>query len=96
MTFHLLVISSTGLSLTLAQDEDNPQAGEFYHVARSRLPAAGGVIKVIAKEKEDIRKLYATLHNQAVQVGQDIIHIQVINDLTELTVETGNDRRARA
>ncbi|CAK0817329.1 unnamed protein product [Prorocentrum cordatum] len=77
-------VVSTGLSLSLASDPDNLQAGGCAPVGRGRLAAARGVIKVLTKDKADVRKLHGALRNKAVQVGQGPIHIQVRNDLLEL------------
>ena len=88
-------VEATGIALTLATNSDHPKPGEFYHVPRDALPMPGGVIKVLAKTKADITKLYATLHEQAIQVGQDMVRVQVVNDLMDLAAETGNDPRAR-
>ena len=87
---------TSGLSLTRAADAENPRPGEYYHAASRDPSAPAGVIKVTAKSREDVCKLYTALHNQAIQVGQDMAGIQVVNDYIDLAVESGNDPRARA
>eukprot|EP00959_Pyramimonas_sp_CCMP1952_P319564 6686669-Pyramimonas_sp.AAC.1 len=88
-------VASTGLPLSLASDPDNLKAGEYVPVDRGRLPAAGGAIKVMVKNKADIHALHAALHNKAIQVGQDLIHIKVGNDMLELDIAPGNIPGAR-
>ena len=50
----------------------------------------------MAKKRTDIIALYTSLHGQAIQVGQDMVRVQVVNDLMDFAAETGNDPRARA
>ena len=51
---------------------------------------------MLAKTRADITMLYTTLHGQAIQVGQDMVRVQVVNDMVDLAAETGNDPRARS
>ena len=57
-------VSSTGLPLSLASDPANLRAGEYVPVDRGRLPSAGGVIKVMVKNRADVHTLHAALHTK--------------------------------
>ncbi|CAK0829834.1 unnamed protein product [Prorocentrum cordatum] len=83
-------ISSTGLQLPLAPDPGDLEAGGRAPVGRGQLPAAGGAIKVMVKNKADAFTPRATLRNKAIQVGNDLIDIKVGNDSLELGIAPGN------
>ena len=87
------VCDSTGLVFKKAEDNSKPKAGEYYHVPTADARVHAGLLKVLGRTQEDIRKLYAALHGQAIQAGQDYIVIEVKNDLVELQVQQGNDPR---
>ena len=87
---------ATGVQFTEASNPDAPRPGEYYHLASQEAHAPAGVIKVLAKSQEDLRKLYAALHGQAIQVGRDLVGIEVKNDLMLTTHGLGNGTRARS
>ena len=87
---------ATGVQFTEASNPDAPRPGEYYHLASQEAHAPAGVIKVLAKNQEDLRKLYAALHGQAIQVGRDLVGIEVKNDLMLTTHGLGNGTRVRS
>ncbi|CAK0789337.1 unnamed protein product, partial [Prorocentrum cordatum] len=89
------VCTATGAQFTEASNPDAPQPGECYHLASRGPRAPAGVIKVLAKSQEDLRKLYAALHGQAIRVGRGLVGIEVKNDLMLTARGRGNGTRAR-
>ena len=87
--------ASTGLHFTEAINPDAPKAGEYVHLASREAHAPASVIKVLGTTAEDIRKLQAVLHGQAIQVGPDLVGIEVKNDVMLTTQGLGNGARAR-
>ncbi|CAK0792981.1 unnamed protein product [Prorocentrum cordatum] len=84
---------ATGHSFTKAADTDHPKPGEFIHLASRDAQAPSGIIKVLAQNIEDIGKIYAAFHGQAVQIGQEVVGIEVCNDL--LLSDAGQENGAR-
>ena len=87
---------STGLALRPASYPAKPEPGEFIHLASHDALAPAGVSKVLARDPEDVRKLYVALHGQAIQVGADMIGVEVKNDFITLQTGSGDDPRGRA
>ena len=83
------------LALQEARNAEHPKPGEYVHAASRDANAPAGVVKVLVKSKEDVRKLYVALHGQAIQVGQDNVGIEVRNDPVTIESGLGNDPRAR-
>ena len=87
--------TATGLNLQEASNSDQAKVGDYVHLASRDTFASAGVVKVFAASKDGIRKIYAALHGQAIQVGQDNIGVEVRNDLMTLDAGQGNDPRLR-
>ena len=71
--------AALGLSLREAPDSSRPRAGEFVHFASRDLGAPRGTLRVFSDEQE-LRRMYAALHGQSIQVGADHVGISVHND----------------
>ena len=84
------VCSSTGLNINETAGEANPKIGEFFHLASRDSAAPPGRMRVMLRNEDEVRKLYAALHGQTVQVGHDLVAIEVSNDLINIKELKGN------
>ena len=89
------VCQATGLNITQAVDPENPKAGEYIHLATRDAAAPAGRMRVLLPGVDEVRRLYAALHGQALLVNGDYIAIAVENDLIRIDTASGNDPRAR-
>ena len=84
-----------GLHLCVAASPDNPKAGEYIHLASRDVVAPAGRLSVLLKVPNEVYRLYAALHGQALLVNGDYVEISVLNDKVRMEVAAGNDPRAR-
>ena len=66
------VVASTGLDLRPAASPHEPTVGEFVHMASVDAAAQPGRLKLLWRDAAEVRKVYAALHGQTVQAGQDL------------------------
>ena len=81
------VVQHTGLSFTRAADLEHPRAGEYTHCQVRTGASPSGLLRVLAKNQEDIRKIYAALHGQSILVGHEHVVLEVRNDLVEIEIQ---------
>ena len=87
---------ATGLNLKETEYSRDPRPGEFVHLATKDASAPPGKMRLILSSAKDVRKVYSALHGQTVQVGQDLVGIEVGNDLVDGQGIPGNGLRSRA
>ena len=57
--------------------------------------APPGRVRLLLSGEDDVRRVYAGLHGQTLQVGADLIGIAVANDAVEALRRPGNGRRGQ-
>ncbi len=57
--------------------------------------APAGRLRVLLKDREEVRKVFVALHGQTVQVNNDYVGIEVQHDVMAIEVASGNDPRVR-
>ena len=87
--------NATGLDIKEAVDPNQPNAGEYVHVASRDAGAPAGRLRVLLKSVDEVRKVFVALHGQAIKVNEDSIGIEVVNDVMTLEIASGNDPRTR-
>ena len=87
--------SNTGVLLRETGLGDLPKPGEFYHLASRDASAQPGYLRVLLRDQDEVRRVYAALHGQTVQVGSDQIIIEVGNDAFNVSQLSGNGYRGR-
>ena len=87
---------AAGLQLQETDYAREPKLGEYIHLASQDPLNPPGRVRLLLGSREEVRKVYATLQDQTVQVGSDYIGIDVCNDLEEELKLPGNGRRGRA
>ena len=88
--------AKTGLGVKAAGDIRNPKTGEYVYQAAVDTGAPAGKVKLLLSDGDSVRRVFATLHGQTLQVGTDHIAIEVSNDLVNAAAASGNDLRGRA
>ena len=68
---------------------------KLCRVAYSNKKIGPRAIQAHPDSAEDVRRLYAALHGQTIQVGADHVAIEVSNDLVCLQASSGEDPRVR-
>eukprot|EP00959_Pyramimonas_sp_CCMP1952_P116501 2434909-Pyramimonas_sp.AAC.1 len=89
------LVNVTGLNLTETVYARDPRAGEYVHLATQDAAAPPGRVRLLLSSAADVRRVYAALDGQTLQVGQDLIGIAVVNDAVEETRRPGNGRRGQ-
>ena len=89
------LVRATGLDIKETDYSRDPKSGEFYHLASKDPISPPGRLRLYLRDQDEVRKVYAALHNQTVQVGQDYVAITVSNDLVEGARVPGNGRQGR-
>ena len=87
--------TTTGLDLKETDYSREPRVGEFIHLASKDSAAPPGRMRLLLRDAEAVRKVYAALHGQSVQVGQDMVGIEVCNDVVAAAGVAGNGQRGR-
>ena len=64
-----------------AGNGNSPKLGEFVHLASVDPAAPPGRLRLFLRSEDEVRKFYAPLHGQTVQVGQDLVAIEISNDI---------------
>jgi len=90
------VVASTGLGLRPAASPHEPTVGEFVHMASVDAAAQPGRLKLLLRDAAEVRKVYAALHGQTVQAGQDYVGIAINNYVVDAKSVPGNGLRRRA
>ncbi len=88
------VVNLTGIQLVETDYGRDPKAGEFIHLATQDSTAKPGMLRVILKSSDEVRKLFNALDGQTVQVGQDKLGVRVLNDLVQGCQVPGNEKRS--
>ena len=73
-----------------------PMIREFIHLASKDTAAAAGRLRLLLANRDEVRKVFAALHGQTIQVGQDYVGIEVANDAEDAQRRPGNGRGGRA
>ena len=89
------VVASTGLDLRPAASPHEPTVGEFVHMASVDAAAQPGRLKLLLRDAAEARKVYAALHGETVQAGQDYVGIVADNDVIDAASVPGNGLRRR-
>ena len=82
-----------GLNLRQFSATDQTPAGSWRHLASHDASAPPGRARVYLQSEEEVRRIYAALHGQVLQVGHDAIAITVHNDITDARPLMGNGGR---
>ena len=78
------VAASAGVTLTEAPADRDPRAGEFMHRASRDPSAPPGRARIILAIEDSARTLHNALHGRVVQVGADLVAVELHNGLEEL------------
>lgn len=81
---------AVGLRLTETDYARDPRAGEYVHLASQDPLAQPGRVRLLLGSQEDVRRVYAGLHGQTLQVGADLVGIAVANDAVDAVQRPGN------
>ena len=84
--------TATGLSLTAASGNGSPGVGKWVYLASRDPTAKPGHARLFLSSQEEVRKVYAALNGQVVQVGPDHITISVSNDIQDGRGNRANGR----
>ena len=87
--------NATGCSVMEAGNGNSPKLGEFVHLASVDPAAPPGRLRLFLRSEDEVRKFYAALHGQTVQVGQDLVAIEISNDIINAASLLGNAPRRR-
>ena len=90
------LIASTGLQIAETQYDRAPRVGEFIHLASQDASAPPGRMRVLLENAEAVRKVFAPLNGQMIQVGHDFVGIEVSNDVVDGQLVPGGQQRRRA
>jgi len=85
--------TATGISVKEAGLEAAPKVGEFYHIASRDQSSPPGCLRILLRDREEVRKIHAALHGQTIQVGSDAVAMAVQNAALQLETSPGNGRR---
>ena len=86
---------ATGCNVKEASKSTAPKAGEYVHLASVDPTAPPGRLRLFLNSEEEVRKFYAALHGQTVQVGRDLIAIELAIDMIQLQPLPGTAQRRR-
>ena len=90
------LIQTAGLQLQETDYAREARLGEYIHLATQDAMHPPGRVRLLLGSRDDVRKVYAALDGQTLQVGQDLVGIAVSNDVEEARGLPGNGRRGRA
>ena len=85
----------TGCSIKEAVTGSTPKLGEYVHLASQDPMARPGRLRVFLSSEDEVRKLYVSLHGQTVQVGQDLVAMEISSDIINIQSLAGNAQRRR-
>jgi hypothetical protein len=87
--------TATGIVLQETDYSKDPKAGDFIHLATKDPFAKPGTMRLILGSNAEALKVYQSLHGQTVQVGSDLVGIEVVNDVINSVATPGNRARNR-
>ena len=87
--------SATGIALVEADPARGLREVSYVHLASQDPSAPPGRLRMLLRDADEVRRVYAALHGQTIQVGQDTIAIEITNDLYEAARLPGNAQRGR-
>ena len=82
--------SSVGLQLAETDYSRDARPGEYVHLASKDPAAEPGGVRLLLDSQEAVRRMYAGLHGQTLQVGGELVGIAVFNDAAEASRRPGN------
>ena len=81
---------AVGLHLNETDYSREPKVGEYVHLGSKDATAQPGRARLLLASSEEVRKVHAALHGQSLQVGQDLVGIEVANDDLDAQRRPGN------
>ena len=90
------LVQSVGLQVVETDYGRDPKIGEFIRLASKDTTAPAGRVRLLLASRDEVRKVFAALHGQTIQVGQDYVGIEVANDAEDAQRRPGNGRGGRA
>jgi hypothetical protein len=87
------LITKTGLDIKAGDEQRGPKTNEYVHLSSIDPSAPPGRLRLYLNSQDDVRKVFNALHGQIVEVGSDLVAIEVTNDLNNSL--QGNGRRGR-
>jgi hypothetical protein len=71
----------TGLNIKVGNELGGPKVNEYVHLASIDPSAPPGRLRLYLGSQDDVRRVANALHGQVVEVGSDLVAIEVTNDL---------------
>ena len=89
------IISQTGIPLRETVYTREPRAGEFVHLATKDSAHKAGVMRLMLGSGLEAQRVFEALHGRSIQVGTDLVGIEVRNDVIAASTTPGNRGRSR-
>ena len=90
------VTTQIGLKLAHAGDQQDLRPGEYHSLWERDPHPQPGRVRALLRDRDEVRRLHAVLHGQAVRVGTEQVLVEIQNDTIDSLRASGNGSGARA